>query len=92
MPNQVSNQAPEPGAVGVFHPTDPTARNAVPHACRVLARYLAGFEVFEVEDIDDFEVEAYIRQRTESALLELQRRGVKPKISGDDLTRLMRGE
>lgn len=92
LPNQASNQPPEAGAVGVFHPTDPTARNAIPHACRVLARYLAGFEVFEVDEIDDLQVETYIRERTVSALLELQQRGVKPKISADDLTKLMREE
>jgi hypothetical protein len=92
LPSQLSNEPPEAGAIGVFHPTDPTARNAIPHACRVLARYLAGFEIFEAEEIDDFEVETYIRERTESALLELQERGVRPKISGDQLTRLMRGE
>lgn len=92
LPGQVSNQPPEGGAVGVFHPTDPTARNAIPYACKVLARYLAGFEIFEIGEIDDFEVETYIRERTEAALRELQERGVRPSISADELTKLMRGE
>jgi hypothetical protein len=92
VPNHVSNEAPEPRAIGVFHPTNPVARSAIPHACRVLAKYLAGFEIFESEDLDDFDVETYIRERTEAALSELDRRGVRPKISGDELTQLMRGE
>lgn len=92
VPNLISNEPPEAGAIGVFHPTDPTARNAIPHACRVLAKYLAGFEMFEVEEIDDFQVETYIRERTESAIRELQQKGVRPKISGDDMIKLMRGE
>lgn len=92
VPNHIPNEPPEARAVGVFHPTNPTARNAIPHACRVLARYAAGFEIFESEDIDSFDVETYVRERTEAALSELNRRGVRPKISGDELTKLMRGE
>lgn len=92
LPNQISNEPPDAGAVGVFHPTNPTARNAIPHACRVLAKYLAGFEIFEIGEIDDFDVRTFIHDRTKTALHELEVRGVQPKISADDLTKLMRGE
>jgi hypothetical protein len=60
--------------------------------CAILASYLAGFETFEVEDLDDFEVEEYVRARTEEALRSLKELGIKPSVSADDLTRLMRGE
>lgn len=92
VPNNISNEPPQTRSVGIFHPTNPTARNAIPHACRVLARYLAGFEIFELDDMEDFDVESYVRERTIAALSELERLGVRPTISGDDLTKLMRGE
>lgn len=91
-PGHVSNEPAEPRAVGVFHPTNPKARNAIPHACRVLAKYAAGFEIFESDDLEEFDVEAFVRERTEAALQELDRRGLRPAISGDALTKLMRGE
>ena len=92
VPNHIPNAPPEARAVGVFHPTNPTARNAIPHACRVLARYAAGFEIFEADDLETFDVETYVRERTEAALDELGQRGVRPKLSGDEITNLMRGE
>lgn len=92
LPNNVSNAPPNADAIGVFHPSNPIARNAIPHACRVLAKYLAGFESFEMEEWDNFDLQGYIHSRTANALAELDRKGIKPRISADDLTKALRGE
>jgi hypothetical protein len=93
LPQMRPNDPQSPaGVVGIFHPIDPSARGAVPRVCSVLARFLAGFETFEVDDLDDFEVEDYVRARTAEALRSLKELGIKPSVSADDLTRLMRGE
>lgn len=91
---QILPNDPEPprGAVGVFHPTDPTARGAIPRICSILAHFLAGFETFEIEDLDDYDVESYVRARTAEALQSLKELGIKPSMSADELTQLMRGE
>lgn len=85
---------PEParGAIGVFHPSDPTARGAIPRICAILAHYLAGFETIEIEDLDDYDVETYVRDKTAAALRSLKELGIKPSMSADELTQLMRGE
>lgn len=85
---------PEPlkGAVGVFHPVDPTARGSIPRVCSILAQFLAGFETFEIEDLDDYDVETYVRDRTAEALRSLKELGVRPSMSADELTELLRGE
>lgn len=92
VPNHLSNEAPTMEPVGVLHPSNPSARNTIPHAARVLAQYLADFEVFEAKEIDDFDVETYVKDRTKAALDSLKKKGIKPNIDSDDLTRLMRGE
>lgn len=92
VPNHLSNAPPENGIVGVFHPTNPSAKNSLPSACKILARYAAGFEVFDTEDLDDFDVENYIKNKTQQALNLLRSKGIKPGISSNELMKLTRGE
>jgi hypothetical protein len=92
VPQMIPNEPVEPGTIGIFHPTNPTARNAIPRICKVLAKYVAGFELFDVENLDDFDMESYIRSQTEEALRSLKELGIKPNMSSDDLTKLTRGE
>jgi hypothetical protein len=87
-----NDPAPPEGVVAVFHPTNPTARGIVPRVCAVLAWFLAGFETIELEGLDDYDVESYVRDRTAEALRSLKELGIKPSMSADDLTQLMRGE
>ena len=91
MPEHLSNNQPQLEGIGVLHPSNPTARNAIPEVAMVLAKYLAGFEVFDLDE-DHFDVSNFVRQRTDAALQELRARGVDPTLSGDEATRLLRGE
>lgn len=92
IPSLIPNEPLEGGKIGIFHPTNPTARNAIPNICKVLAKYAAEFELFDAENLDDFNIENYIKSQTELALRSLKRLGIKPTISSDNLTRLTRGE
>jgi len=80
------------GVIGIFHPTNPAARGTVPRMCSVLARFIAGFEIFDAEDLDDFDVETYVREKTAEALLSIKDLGINPSMSSDELTKMMRGE
>ena len=90
-PEHLSNKHPELEGIGVLHPSNPTARNAIPEVAMVLAKYLAGFEIFDLDD-DNFDVSNFVRQRTDAAIQELRARGVNPSLSGDEATKLLRGE
>ena len=92
VPEKRPNEPPELGAIGVFHPTNPTARNAIPRICKVLARYVAGFELFDAQNLDNFDIETYIKSQTEEALRSLKQLGIRPNMSSDELTKLTRGE
>ncbi|UVO50367.1 hypothetical protein M0208_07470 [Sphingomonas sp. SUN019] len=92
VPGLIPNEPTELGTVGVFHPTNPTARNAIPRICKILAKYSAGFELLDAENLDDFDIEAYIKSQTENALRSLDELGIKPQISSDELIKLTRGE
>jgi hypothetical protein len=84
--------ANDPSPVGVFHPSNPSARNAIPRACAMLAQYLAGFECIDLEELDSFDVSTYVRERTREALHSLQQRNITPAMSAEELLRLTRGE
>ncbi len=91
-PQHRSNEELTLNPVGVLHPSNPNARNTIPHAARILAQYLAGFEVFEAEDLESFDVESYVRLNTQSALDKLKQRDIRPKLKSDDVSKIMRGE
>lgn len=81
---------PEP--VGVFHPSNPKARGTIPRACAMLAKYIAGFESVDIDELEDFDVETFVRNRTVDALTDLKIAGIRPSMSVDDLLNLTRGE
>lgn len=91
VPGHVSNKPSELEGVGVLHPSNPTARNAIPEVAKVLAKYVAGFEVFDLDE-DKFDVSNFVRQRTQAALQELRQKGISPTLSGDEAIKLLRGE
>jgi len=73
----------------VVDPLDATLTKAIPQACAMLARYLAGFE--EIGDVGAFDVEGYVKARTQDALAHLKAINVSPRLSAEDLLRLTRG-
>lgn len=79
---------PEP--VGTFHSSNPRARGAIPRACAMLAQYVAGFECIDIDDLDNFDVETYVRNRTQEALRKLQESGISPTMSAEELLHLTR--
>jgi hypothetical protein len=87
---QVQHFANNPEPVGVFHPSNPRARGAIPRACAMLAQYLAGFEWIDIDELDDFDVEIYVRNRTREALDGLRAKGVTPTMSVEELLQMTR--
>jgi hypothetical protein len=88
----IAQFANDPTPVGAVHPEDATARKAIPRACAVLATYVAGFSTFDVEDLDDFDVSAFVRRRVSQAIKNLQHQGISPDMSAEEVLAMTRGE
>jgi hypothetical protein len=88
----ISNFANDPNPVGALHPEDVTARKAIPRVCAVLATYIAGFVTFEADDLENFDVDTFVRNRMTEALRTLQERGVSLKMSAEEILAMTRGE
>jgi len=58
----------------------------------MLAQYLAGFEWIDLDDLEDFDVEDFVKRRTKEAVESLKQDGIKPNISADELLNMTRGE
>lgn len=84
--------ANNPDPIGVFHPTNPSAVGALPRACAMLARYLSGFEIVDFDELDDFDVENFVKSKVRDALTDLKSQGIKATMSADELLRITRGE
>jgi len=76
---------------GAVHPTNPRILKTIPRACAPLAEQV-GFEIVYADDLESFDPEEYVRRRTADAIEGLQRDGVRPTMTADELYKLTRGE
>jgi hypothetical protein len=77
--------------VAAVHPTNYRLIKVIPRACAMIALYCAGFVTFDLDDLDRFDVNEFIRTRTKEALDKLKASGVSPTMSAEDLMKLTRG-
>lgn len=73
------------------HPSNPRIMKDIPAICAMLAIY-AGFEVLTALQAADFDPDRFIRERTRTALRDLQDRGLKPSMSAEEVLRMTRGK
>ncbi len=76
---------------GAVHPSNPRILKTIPRACAMLARYV-GFDVIEADELESFDLQAFIRNHTQRALTRLKDANVKPTMSVEELMRLTRGK
>lgn len=81
----------DPDPVGALHPSNVRILKSVPAACAMLATY-AGFEILSSTAMEEFNANAFIRDRTRIALDHLKLLGIEPTMSAEDLLKLTRGE
>ncbi len=87
--NYIANDT-RPG--GAIHPTNPRILKSIPRICAMLAKYIAGFDVITPDEMETFDLEEFIRTRTEAALRQLQESDIKPTMTADELKRITRGQ
>lgn len=79
-----------PDPIGVIHPSNFRIIKSLPRVCALLAR-IAGFEKFDIEDLENLDTSSLARANIERALKDLHDRGISPKISSEELLSLLRG-
>lgn len=81
--------ANDPRPRGAVYPTNPAILKSIPPVCAMLARY-AGFEVLDPDELENFDLERFVRERTLAALDQLQAEGVRPTMSVEELMKITR--
>lgn len=81
----------DPKPRGAVHPTNARIVKSIPPMCADLARH-AGFEVISPGEMEDLQIEEFVRLRTEAALAVLRDRGIRPTMSLEELLSITRGE
>lgn len=82
----------DPSPVAAIHPSNPRILKGIPRACAMLARYVAGFEILDIEALLTLDVSAFVRENLQRALSDLRSKEISPKISAEELIKLMRDE
>ena len=76
---------------GAVHPSNPKILKSIPRACAVLARS-AGFDDLSPDDLEDFDIEAYVRKKVLESIKSLDGENISARIDAERLTKLTRGE
>jgi len=85
------NELPDGTApMGVFHRSNIRARGVMPQSCRLLARYRAEFETYDLGELSDGDLASYIESRTNQALEELKERKLAPSRPFEEIAKLTR--
>lgn len=91
LPDVQNFAANDPRPRGAVHATNPRILKSIPAVCAMLARY-AGFDDVAPDDLDEFDLEDFVRRKTREALDKLAAGGVVPNMTADELMKLTRGE
>lgn len=74
---------------GAVHPTNPRILKTIPRACAWLANY-AGFDFLLPDDLDQFDVDAFIKRKASEAILKLKEKDIRPTMTADELMKITR--
>jgi hypothetical protein len=74
---------------GAIHLTNPRILKSIPAACAMLAKY-AGFEDLSPDEMEEFDLEDFVKRRTIEALATLKERDIKPTMTADEIMKLTR--
>ena len=78
--------------IAAVHPSNPRIVKTIPRACAMLAKQIAGFIDLDLDQLENLNLEEFIRENTRQALINLKERGVSPIMSVDELMKLTRGK
>ena len=76
---------------GAVHPTNPRILKSIPRICAMLAKD-AGFEILDADELANFDLEKFVRDRTRAALRTLGEQGIRPTMTANELLKLTRGK
>lgn len=77
--------------VAAIHPTNLRLVKLIPRACTMLALHDAGFISLDLDQLENFDINEFIRTRTKQALEKLMASGVSPTMTVEELLKLTRG-
>lgn len=90
LPDLVSYIANDDRPQGAVHPTNPRILKSIPRACAMLAKYAAGFEVIDADELVSFDAQEFIKRQTQAAIARLRGGNIAPSMSAEDLMKLTR--
>lgn len=89
LPQLVYFAVNDPRPRGALHLTNPRILKSIPAACAMLAKY-AGFEDLSPDELEEFDLQEFIKRRTHEALANLKDRDIKPTMTAEEIMKLTR--
>ena len=80
----------DPLPIGAISRSNPQIQKTLPRICAQVAKEIANFEVMELDDLENLDMNAFIRRNTQIALQKLKDRGIKPTLTAEQLFKITR--
>lgn len=74
---------------GAVHRTNPNILKSIPRACAMLAKHV-GFDVIDPDEMANFDINDFVRRHTREALESLQKQGIEPNMTAEEVMRMTR--
>jgi hypothetical protein len=74
---------------GAVHPTNPRILKTIPRACALLAKN-AGFDFLLPDELDQFDVDTFIKIKASDAIRRLKEKDIRPTMTADELMKMTR--
>lgn len=81
--------ANDPRPRGAVHITNPRILKSIPAACAMLAKD-AGFEDLTPDELENFDLQEFIKRRTYEAIASLKAQNIKPTMTAEEILKLTR--
>jgi hypothetical protein len=90
LPHLAAYFSNNPEPIGAVYSGDPAIQKTLPRFCAHLAKELANFEIMELDELESLDIDEFIKKNTRSAIEKLQKAGIKPTLTADQLFKITR--
>lgn len=90
LPQLAAYVSNDPLPIGAVYIGNPNIQKTLPRVCAQVAREVANFETMEIDDLEKFDIDFFVKSNTRMALEKLAQRGVKPTMTADQLLKITR--
>jgi hypothetical protein len=90
LPQLAAYVSNNPLPIGAVHKGNPNIQKTLPRVCAQVAKEIANFETMEIDELENFDIESFIKNSTRKTLEGLSQKGIRPTMTAEELLKFTR--